>query len=160
MSPAMSSNSAQMEARIHDLLEPVVRSEGLILVELQWRHEGLGQVLRLYVDRPEGGVTLDECALVNRQAGDLLDVEDLVTGRYHLEVSSPGLTRRLKTARDFDIFAGRAVRLVFLDQEGKSRTVRGVLKGLQGGEVLVEVDGQTKAIAMDKVAKANLDLQL
>ncbi len=160
MAPAKPSNSSQMEAKLQEILEPVVRSEGLVLVELQWRHESSGQVLRLFVDRPEGGVTLDECALVNRQAGDLLDVEDLVPGRYHLEVSSPGLTRRLKTPRDFEIFAGRPVRVVYLDQEGKSRTLKGMLRGLQGQEVLVEADGRSRAIALDKVAKANLDLEI
>jgi len=157
--PAKASNSKEMEARLTELLEPVVRSEGLMLVELQWRSEGSGQVLRLYVDRPGGGVTLDECALVNRQAGDLLDVEDIAPGRYRLEVSSPGLTRRLKTPRDFEIFAGRPVRLIYADQEGKSRTLKGILKGLQGQDVVVEADGGNRAIALDKVAKANLDLQ-
>jgi ribosome maturation factor RimP len=116
--------------------------------------------LRLFIDRSEGGVTLDECALVNRQAGDLLDVEDFIAGRYRLEVSSPGLTRRLKTRRDFEIFAGRPARLIYLDQEGKSRTLRGVLKGCQGQDVLVEAEGVKRAIALDKLAKANLDLQI
>ncbi len=157
--PAKASDSKEMAARLTELLEPVVRSEGLMLVELQWRSEGSGQVLRLYIDRPEGGVTLDECAEVNRQASDLLDVEDLIPGRYRLEVSSPGLTRRLRTRRDFEIFAGRPVRLIYLDQEGKSRTLRGVLKGCQGQDVLVEAEGVKRAIALDKVAKANLDLQ-
>ncbi|MFH1033586.1 MAG: ribosome maturation factor RimP [Pseudomonadota bacterium] len=157
--PARASNSKEMEARLSELLEPVVRSEGLMLVELQWRPEGSGQVLRLFIDRPEGGVTLDECAIVNRQAGDLLDVEDLIPGRYRLEVSSPGLTRRLRSRRDFEIFAGRPVRLIYLDQEGKSRTIKGVLKGCQGQDVLVEAEGVKRAIALDKVAKANLELE-
>jgi len=158
--PAKASNSKEMEARLTELMEPVVRSEGLMLVELQWRPEGSGQVLRLYVDRPEGGVTLDECALVNRQASDLLDVEDIFPGRYRLEVSSPGLTRRLKSRRDFEIFAGRPVRLIYLDQDGKSLTLKGVLGGCQGQDVLVETAGGKRAIALDKLAKANLDLQV
>ncbi|MBI4797430.1 MAG: ribosome maturation factor RimP [Desulfarculus sp.] len=158
--PAKASNSKDMESKLTEMLEPVVRSEGLMLVELQWRPEGSGQVLRLYVDRPEGGVTLDECAEVNRQAGDLLDVEDLIPGRYRLEVSSPGLTRRLKTRRDFEIFAGRPARLIFLDQEGKSRTIKGVLMGCQGDDVLVQTSEGQRAVTLDKVAKANLDLQI
>ncbi|MBI5522989.1 MAG: ribosome maturation factor [Desulfarculus sp.] len=158
--PAKASNSNDMESKLTELLEPVVRSEGLMLVQLQWRPEGSGQVLRLFVDRPEGGVTLDECTEVNRQAGDLLDVEDLIPGRYRLEVSSPGLTRRLKTRRDFEIFAGRPARLIYLDQEGKSRTIKGVLMGCQGGDVLVQTPEGQRAIALDQVAKANLDLQI
>lgn len=160
MTQAKAGKSAELEARLHDLLEPVVRSEGLILVELQYRSEGGGQVLRLYVDRPEGGVSLDECAQVSRQASDLMDVEDLVPGRYRLEVSSPGLTRRLKTARDFEMFAGRPVRVMHLDEAGKSRTVLGVLKGLMGEDVLVEAEGRTRAIALASVTKANLALKV
>ncbi|MBA4358183.1 MAG: ribosome maturation factor RimP [Desulfovibrio sp.] len=146
-----------LKIRLQELLEPVARSEGLILVELQYRAEGSGLVLRLYVDRPQGGVTLDECAQVSRQAGDLLDVEDIIPARFRLEVSSPGLTRKLKTPRDFEIFAGRAVKVMYLDQEGKSRVLRGQLKGVQGDEVLVEAEGRLSALPLAKVAKANLD---
>lgn len=157
--PAKASKSKEMEEKLLALLEPLVRSEGLVLVELQWRPEGAGQVLRLYVDRPEGGVTLDECSVVSRQASDLLDVEDCIPGRYHLEVSSPGLTRKLKAPRDYEVFAGRFLRVVFLDEAGKSRTLRGVLKGLQGQDVLVETEAGLKTIPLGQVAKANLDLQ-
>jgi ribosome maturation factor RimP len=146
-----------LKAKLQEILEPVVRSEGLILVELQYRAEGSGLVLRLYVDRPQGGVTLEECAQVSRQAGDLLDVEDVISGRFHLEVSSPGLTRRLRTPRDFEVFAGRAVKVMYLDQEGKSRTLRGRLKGLQGREVVIEAEGRMRALALERLTKANLD---
>jgi ribosome maturation factor RimP len=159
MMPAKASKSKEMEEKLLALLEPLVRSEGLVLVELQWRPEGAGQVLRLFVDRPDGGVTLDECALVSRQASDLLDVEDFIPGRYHLEVSSPGLTRRLRTPRDFEVFAGRDLRMVFVDVDGKSRTLLGVLKGLQGDEVLLETKDGLKTIPLGQVAKANLELQ-
>jgi len=134
----------------------VVRSEGLLLVELQYRPEGRGNVLRLYVDRPEGGVTLEECALVSRQVSDLLDVEDLLPGRYHLEVSSPGLTRQLKTKRDFEIFAGRTARLVVRSDPGGSDTLEGRLKGILGEEVLLDCGGQLKAVPLSRVAKAKL----
>lgn len=151
---------AQREQRLRELLEPVVRSEGLMLVELQLRSEGSGQVLRLYVDRPEGGVTLDECALVSRQVGDLLDVEDLIPVSYRLEVSSPGLTRRLKNDREYEIFAGRAAKLVVKDEQGRTDILRGRLKGLQGQEVLVEVQGHMRAVPLSRVAKATLDPEI
>ena len=142
--------------KLTELIEPVVRSEGLLLVELQYRPEGRGNVLRLYVDRPEGGVTLEECALVSRQVSDLLDVEDLLPGRYHLEVSSPGLTRQLKTKRDFEIFAGRTARLVVRSDPGGSDTLEGRLKGILGEEVLLDCGGQLKAVPLSRVAKAKL----
>lgn len=147
-----------MSEKLTGLLEPVVRSEGLILVELTYQPEKNGQVLRLFVDRPEGGVTLDECQMLSRQISDLLDVEDFIPERYHLEVSSPGLTRRIKTPREYEIFAGRLARLIVADDQGGSRKLVGVLKGLMGDEVLLEVNGKVKAIALARVAKANLEI--
>jgi ribosome maturation factor RimP len=149
----------EMVLRLTDFLEPVVRSEGLVLVELTFQPEKQGLVLRLFVDRPQGGVTLDECQQVSRQVGDLLDVEDLVPEKYHLEVSSPGLTRRLKTRREYEIFAGRLASLVVTDDQGRSRKTTGVLKGLMGEEVLLEVNGKVQAIPLDRVAKANLEIE-
>ena len=145
--------------RLEELLEPVVRSEGLVLVELIWRRESSGRVLRLYVDRPEGGVTLDECVLVSRQISHLLDVEDFIAEHFRLEVSSPGLTRKLKTPRDFEVFAGRRARLVVRDEQGRTETVIGRLKGFTGGEVLIESDGRVAAVPLQRLAKARLELE-
>lgn len=155
---AKTADNQELVERLTGLLTPVVRSEGLILVELQFRPEGSGLVLRLFVDRPEGGVSLEECAQVSRQAGDLLDVEDVVPGRFNLEVSSPGLTRRLKTARDFEIFAGRAVKMMVREADGKNRTYCGLLKGMQGEEVVLEIEGKLRTAPLGQVLKANLDI--
>lgn len=155
---AKATDNQELVERLTELLTPVVRSEGLILVELQFRPEGLGLVLRLFVDRPEGGISLEECAQVSRQASDLLDVEDIVPARFNLEVSSPGLTRRLKTARDFTIFAGRLVKMMVREADGKNRTYRGQLKGMQGEEVVLDVEGRLKSVPLAEVLKANLDI--
>ncbi len=155
---AQAAANQELLDRLNELLTPVVRSEGLILVELQFRPEGSGLVLRLFVDRPEGGVSLEECAQVSRQASDLLDVEDVIPKRFNLEVSSPGLTRRLKTPRDFEIFAGRLVKMMVREPDGKMRTYRGLLKGIQGGEVILEVEGRLRAVPLEGVLRANLDV--
>lgn len=145
-----------LEARLLELVEPVVRSEALVLVELQWRSEDRGHVLRLYVDRREGGVTLDECAEVSRQISHLLDVEDLIPGSFRLEVSSPGLTRRIKDPREFELFAGRNARLVVREENGGTAAMEGTLKGLKADEVLIETRGRVRAVPLARVAKANL----
>lgn len=150
-------NGGKLEQRLLELIEPIVRSEGLILVELQNRPEHSGFVLRLFVDRPGGGVTLDECTLVSRQISDLLDVEDLINGAFRLEVSSPGLERRLKSRREYELFAGRTAKLVIEPEQGDSREIIfGKLMGLQGDDVLVEVDERVRAVPLGQVAKANL----
>jgi ribosome maturation factor RimP len=158
MDPASHVDSPEFIARLHELTEPVVRSEGLVLVELIWRREGRGRVLRLYVDRPEGGVTLDECTVVSRQISHLMDVEDFIPGKYSLEVSSPGLTRQLKSPREYDIFAGRPARMVIRDTDGRTETVKGVLKGLAGEEVLIETKGRVRSVPLSQVAKAKLEV--
>lgn len=158
MDPASHVDSPEFIARLHELTEPVVRSEGLVLVELIWRREGRGRVLRLYIDRPEGGVALDDCALVSRQISHLLDVEDFIPAKYSLEVSSPGLTRQLKSPREYDIFAGRPARMVIRDPDGRTETVKGVLKGLAGEEVLIETKGRVRSVPLSQVAKAKLEV--
>ncbi|MBU1273760.1 MAG: ribosome maturation factor RimP [Proteobacteria bacterium] len=148
--------ASELETRLGELLEPVVRSEGLILVELSWRRERGGQVLRLCVDRPLGGVTLDECIGLNRQVSDLLDVEEPIGVPYNLEVGSPGLTRRFKDPREFELFAGRPARLVVSTPGEGTQVVQGVLKGTMGQDVLIEVGGKVKAVPLAQVAKAQL----
>lgn len=152
--------AGSLEERLLKVVEPVVRSEGLMLVELVWRPEGKGHVLRLFVDRGDGGVDLDDCAAVSRQVGDILDVEDLIGVRYNLEVSSPGLNRKLKHPREFDLFAGRVARVVAAEEQGGTRVIEGTLKGLMGPDVLVEVEGKVIAVPLDRVAKASLVPQL
>jgi ribosome maturation factor RimP len=151
--------SVSLEERLTALLEPVVRSEGLALVEVVWRREPQGQVLRLYVDRNEGGVNLDDCTVLSRQISDLLDVEDIIHGRYNLEVSSPGLTRRLKRPREYEVFAGRLARLIVVDDKGRTKSLKGRLKGLKAGEVLLEEKGRVRAIPLERVTRANLDVE-
>ena len=84
--------------RVGELSEPILAGEGFELVEIQFRRESRGWILRLFVDR-EGGMSLDDCVRLSHEIGRGLDVEDLIEMPYTLEVSSPGLTRSLKTSR-------------------------------------------------------------
>ena len=148
-----------IEQRIRELIEPVVRSEGLVLVELVWRRESSGRVLRLFVERPGRGVDLEDCSQLSRLLGDLLDVEDLIPERYSLEVSSPGLTRRIKNPAEYEIFAGRLARLVVSDDQGGNTSLTGRLKGTMGSDVVLEVDGKPRAVPLARVVKARLELE-
>lgn len=92
------------------LVQPVVEELGLELVEVQYRSENAGWVLRLIIYR-SGGVKLEDCARISRQVSYLLDVEDVIPHKYYLEVSSPGLDRPLRTIRDFERNIGAKVKL-------------------------------------------------
>jgi ribosome maturation factor RimP len=96
--------------QIRGLAETLARESGLELVDLEFRREGQGWILRLFIDKP-GGVTLDDCAAVSRELGDQIDVEDLIPLRYTLEVSSPGLDRPLKKEDDFLKHLGQLIQL-------------------------------------------------
>src|SRR6059036_797175 len=87
--------------RVWELAEPLALGAGLELVDVQYRPEGGRLVLRLLIDRPDGGITIDELARISRELGDVLDAHDVVPGRYQLECSSPGLNRPCCAKRIF-----------------------------------------------------------
>jgi ribosome maturation factor RimP len=146
--------------KLNQVIEPLVRSEGYVLIELVWRRESRGMVLRIVADRIDGGITLDECAAISREISYNLDVEDLIQVPYNLEVSSPGLDRALKSERDFEVFAGRLAKLIIKDDEGGTDRLIGRLKGMMGRDVLLEIDGKVRAFDLDKIAKARLEPEL
>ncbi|HZV81321.1 MAG TPA: ribosome maturation factor RimP [Geobacteraceae bacterium] len=152
-------------SQITALALPLLDSLGLELVELEYRKEGHGMVLRLYIDKPQG-VTLDDCADVSRELSEILDVEDVISGHYNLEVSSPGLNRPLKKESDYARYTGRLVKIrtfemVADDAGNKRKTFLGELLGLADGTVSIKLtEGQSAAIPFDKIAKANLEFEM
>ena len=118
--------------RIREIVDRVAAAEGLELVDVELLGRGRNAVLRIFLDKP-GGIAIRDCEQVSRQVGAILDVEDLLPGRYTLEVSSPGLDRRLVKPADYERFAGKQVKLVLkAPQEGRRR-FRGLLRGIRDG---------------------------
>ena len=150
---------AEVERAVSEVVEPIVISHGMELIDVEYRREAGGWVLRIYIDK-EGGVTLNDCVLVNNEAGPVIDVEDLIQSPYTLEVSSPGLNRILKKERDFERFKDRSVKIRTRDVMGKRKNFRGRLLGCTKGLIQVEVGGQVLDIPLSNVAKANLELEL
>jgi ribosome maturation factor RimP len=144
--------------RVDRLASPVLLSEGLELVEVEYRREPRGWVLRLYVDK-EGGITLDDCAQISREIGRNLDVEDFITTPYVLEVSSPGLTRSLKTEKDFMKYRDRLVKVRTNQPVENRRQFTGMLRGTTGEGIQIEVDGKIFVVPFSFIAKANLDIE-
>lgn len=132
---------------VNGLVSPEIALMGYELIELDFS----GGVLRLTIDKP-GGVTLDDCVMVNRRVSMLLDTSDPIKGSYRLEVSSPGLTRRLKTLKDFDYFSGRKVKI-----HTREGILKGTIRGLAGDKVLLLVDGSEILLQMQDIIKANLE---
>jgi len=139
------------------MIEPVLEPDGIELVEVEFKHEAGRCVLRLYIDAPNG-VTLDDCELVSRQVGALLDVKDPIEHPYQLEVSSPGINRVLRKQEHFDRYKGSPVRIKTLQKVEGRRNFRGILLGTKHSKIVVEVDGKRVAINPNDVEKARLDL--
>src|SRR5437879_13815596 len=115
--------------RVWELAEPLALAGGLELVDVQYRPEGGRVVLRLLLDRPDGGVTLDELTRVSRELGDLLDAHDAVPGRYQLECSSPGINRPLLREAHFRRVLGERVPVQTRAPIGGRRRFRGTPEG-------------------------------
>lgn len=144
-------------------IEAVVEHNGCEL----WHAEYKGGLLRLYIDRPDapGGVDLSDCEIVSKQVSALLDVMDFGPGRYTLEVSSPGLDRRLYRPRDYDRFAGSLARVTYRDPEtGNKRTDVGRLGGYREdeGAILLELREGDEAVKLplDAVESTRLEIEL
>ena len=149
---------------IREIAERVAASQGLEVVEVELRGGGKARMLRVTIDKP-AGVTHEDCANVSRELGTILDVEDAVPGgSYTLEVSSPGLDRKLLKASDYERFAGSRVKLMTREPVEGSRHFEGRLHGIQDGRIRLQRIATRKnrqeagemEIALANVEKANL----
>ena len=147
----------EIEARVTELMEPLVQYDQMELVCVEYVRGPRGPVLRLVIDRA-GGVTLDDCTRISRVASDVLDVHDPVPGSYNLEVSSPGINRPLVRQKDYEKFAGQKVLVRTVSAIEGRKKFRGVLKGIKDEKVIVETSAEEVALPLDSVAKARLDI--
>jgi len=140
---------------IREAAERVARSLGLEVVDVEWK-VGKDRFLRVYIDKPEG-VSHNDCEALSNQFSVILDVEDLVPGpHYILEVSSPGLDRKLTKPAEFERFRGRLARISTLEPVENQKFFEGRLAGVADGKVQIEVRGRVFALPMDGIRKANL----
>src|SRR5690349_13494944 len=145
---------------IRGIVERVASSYGLEVVEVELRGGGKSRMLRVTIDKP-GGVTHEDCANMSREAGIILDVEDAVPGTsYTLEVSSPGLDRKLVRPADYERFVGSRVKLTTRQPVNGSHHFEGRLEGFQQGRLTLEMNvGQKKARKGDGVPQ-KLEIEL
>ena len=144
--------------QLQDLLEPVVETAGYRLVRLRLIG-GKTKTLQVMAERADGTMNIDDCAELSRALSDFLDEEDPIEGEYDLEVSSPGIDRPLTRITDFARWAGHEARLELTEPDGAGRKrYRGMLLGLDGNNVALEVQGERVSIAFAAIADAKLVL--
>jgi ribosome maturation factor RimP len=150
--------SGTVVEKVQAFAETLLPSMALELVEVQFRPEGHGWVLRIYIDGKDG-ITVDNCSRVSREISDFLDVEDCIAHAYHLEVSSPGLERSLKGIGDFQRYVGKKAKIKLNEVvEGQQALLGNIVKAEGETIDLLLEDGTLCQIPFDKIRKARLSL--
>ena len=144
---------------IAEIVNNAGRAEGIEAVEVDLRGAGASRLLRIFIDKP-GGVTHGDCELISHRTSEILDERDLVPGGpYQLEVSSPGVERKLSKPSDFERFAGQKVKVVLREPLDGQKTWEGTLSGFKDG--IISIAAAEKAVSFDlkQVSKANLKFE-
>ena len=141
---------------VEKLLNPVVESLGMEIIEREFVLDQGRWVLRLYVDREGKGVTIDDCETVSRAVEPVLDVEDIIPQHYSLEVSSPGIERPLRRPKDFEKFAGSFVKLDTKEKINERHHFSGVLKGFSNNQIVLQEGEQEWLIPLELLKKAKI----
>ena len=146
--------------QVRGVADRVAGSRGLEVVEVELRGGGKARTLRVFIDKP-AGVTHEDCAEFSRELGTILDVEDVVPGNsYLLEVSSPGLDRKLFRPVDFERFAGSRIKLTTRNPMNGNRHFEGKLEKFENGRLTVEINSARKKSRADHVAGQKLEIDL
>jgi ribosome maturation factor RimP len=144
---------------LRSILIPPVEGAGYELVDLHFKREQAGWVLRIFIDSPHG-VGHADCERVSRELSAVLDVNDVISHAYTLEVSSPGLDRPLRTAEHFARFVGHKARVRLHQGVGGRRNFAGTIRGVTpSGEVTLDVDGAAFTLPLADLERANLEFQ-
>lgn len=148
-------------AEVAALVEPALNDLGFHLVRVTVSGRD-GTTLQIMTERPDGTITVEDCADISRNLSPLLDAHDPISGRYTLEISSPGIDRPLARASDFDAWAGYEAKVETKELVAGRKRFRGVIQGLAGSEVRLEVrpdqGGPEVSVPIDLIAEARLVL--
>jgi ribosome maturation factor RimP len=149
----------ELTTRVEALAEPLLKERVMELVDLEVTRLGRKLLVRLFVDLVEGGITVEDCAELNRELSHLLDVEDFIAESYILEVSSPGLNRRLRKPRDFQRFLQAKVKVETGEKIQGRRRFRGLLIAADDSQITLQVNGELVVIPLGGIVRANLEYE-
>ena len=128
-----------MDRRLADIIQPVIEGLGFELVRIRLMG-GATRILQIMADKPEGGIEVDDCGDISTAVSAVMDVEDPIEENYVLEVSSPGIDRPLTRLKDFEMWKGWEARIETTELIDGRRRFKGMLAGVEGDEVLIELD--------------------
>jgi len=143
--------------RIKDVVSKILRESGIELIDIAYKKEGSAMVLRILADK-EGGITLEECARMNQAIGEALDTEDIISEKYTLDVSSPGLDRPLKSREDFLRLKGKGILVHTYELIEGRRECAGILETVENDTIAIcGEDSKRTRISLNKISKATFD---
>jgi ribosome maturation factor RimP len=145
-----------LDEHLSNIVEREVELLGFELVKLDSFSRGRKRVLRIFIDKPDGEVTIDDCVQVTKAVGHVLDLDESVRGPFNLEVSSPGSDRPLVKKDHFERFKGHSARVQFSDPDGSKRTVQGLINGFDKDSVIISSNDEEVRIELSRIIKANL----
>ena len=144
--------------RVKSLIESYLENKGIELVDIIYRREQGGMVLRLLADTPEG-ITIAECEALNNYLSEVLDKEDVISEHFILEVASPGVDRPLVNDRDFARVIGKELEIRMYEPIDGKRELQGILMGMEEASIVIESGGVSTVVPRVKIAKATLKLE-
>jgi len=139
------------------MAEPLLVGKNMELVDLEFRKEGVGKVLRLFIDKTDG-VTVEDCANISRELSTLMHVNETIEEKYVLEVSSPGLRRPLKKIDDFKKFKGKLILIKTKEPIENRKVFKGYLKDTNDEGIEMDIDGLLYSLSFQQIYKANLEI--
>jgi ribosome maturation factor RimP len=146
--------------RIKELILPSLSELGIELYELELKRENIGLVLRIYIDKKENGrVNISDCQKASKKIGAMLETSELLPERYHLEVSSPGLDRLLRTEKDFLRFKGEEVKIYTHAPVNGRNDFKGKIKDFKGNTVILETEDKDFEIPVGSISKAKPEIK-
>jgi ribosome maturation factor RimP len=156
----MATTQEAVASKIQEIAQRVADSEGMELVEVEVKGGGGSRFVRISIDKP-GGVTHADCELMSQQVGTILDVEEVMPGgRYTLEVSSPGVERKLVKPQDYTRFQGKKAKITLREPIEGKRSFEGTLAGFADGAIALETGPDTVLrLPFEQVQKANLKFE-
>lgn len=146
-----------IDRRLAEIITPVIEDMGYELVRVRLMG-GQYHTLQIMADRPQGGIEVDDCAQISTAVSAVLDVEDPLTEAYTLEVSSPGIDRPLTRLKDFEAFEGYEAKIETAEMIDGRRRFKGMLAGIEGTEVLINIEEGTIGLEFDWLSDAKLVL--
>lgn len=146
---------SKVETTVIEMATPIAEGLGCYIYDVEFVKEGGIYFLRVFADR-DGGIDLDTCEVISRALSDVLDAKDPIKQNYYLEVSSPGIERKLKTKEHFDRYIGETVDIGLYKAIGGSKQLTGTLLGFEDGVIAVEVGGDRLEIGQKETTFARL----